>query len=151
MLDWCRSFLEGLTWEGVLLGVGAFVGMFLLSLVEVTVILVKLPANYFTSEYHDYYEDRILWRRVFWAVVKNLVGLLHVVAGVLLSLPGIPGQGVLTILLGVMMMDLPGVRRMERWLVSRRKVRASIDKIRAKFKKPPLVLDGDEVVKSKEV
>ena len=59
------------------------------------------------------------------------------------SLPGVPGQGILTMLLGVMLLSLPGKRRCEQWLVSRRRVRAGIDRIRGRFGKPPLVLDGD--------
>jgi hypothetical protein len=144
VLDWCQTFLDELTWGEVLLAVGLFLGMFALSLAEVTFILVKLPANYFTREYHRFHQDhRIVWKRIVFAIVKNAIGLVHIAVGIALSVPGVPGQGVLTILLGVMLMDLPGVRRMERWLVSRKKVRESIDKIRGKFKKPPLILDGD--------
>jgi hypothetical protein len=60
---------------------------------------------------------------------------------VLLSLPGVPGQGILTILIGVMLLDFPGKRRLERWLVRRPAVFKGINRIRARFDKPPLVLD----------
>ena len=39
---------------------------------------------------------------------KNMAGVLLVVLGILLSLPGVPGQGILTILLGIMLLDFPG-------------------------------------------
>jgi hypothetical protein len=150
MWDWCQNLLEDVTWKDVLLGVGLFIVMFALSLAEVTFILVKLPTNYFTDEYHHFRRNHhVLWRRLLWAILKNAIGLVHIIIGGILSIPGVPGQGVLTILIGVMLMDLPGVRRMERWLVSRVKVRLSIDKIRARFKKPPLVLDGDSTEASR--
>jgi hypothetical protein len=147
MWDWCTSLLSELTWWDVLRAVGLFVLMFSLSIAEVAFILVKLPARYFTRDYHRFRADHgISWRRVLWAAAKNLLGILHIAVGIALSVPGIPGQGVLTILIGVMLMDLPGVRALERWLVSRPKVRRSADRIRARFGKPPLVLDDDTSV-----
>ena len=80
--------------------------------------------------------------RILVIVGKNLLGLLHVAIGLLLSVPGVPGQGALTILIGVMLLDLPGVRRLERWLVRRPSVYRTINRIRARFGKPPLVIDG---------
>ncbi len=58
-----------------------------------------------------------------------------------MSLPGIPGQGLLTILLGVMLLDFPGKRRLEFKIISRPKVFRAINRLRARFDKPPLVLD----------
>src|SRR5207237_9899064 len=50
---------------------------------------------------------------------KNLRGAVLVVVGVILALPGVPGQGLLTILIGLMFLDLPGKRAWERALVRR--------------------------------
>jgi hypothetical protein len=74
-------------------------------------------------------------------VVKNLLGAFLVLLGVLMSLPGVPGQGVLTILLGVMLLDFPGKRKLELKLVSRPKVLRTINRIRHRFDKSPLLLD----------
>ncbi|MCA1573007.1 MAG: hypothetical protein LC770_00390, partial [Acidobacteria bacterium] len=72
---------------------------------------------------------------------KNLLGVVLVVAGILLSLPGVPGQGILTILLGVMLLDFPGRPRLEHWLVSRPRILRTINKLRHRFSKQALVLD----------
>ena len=72
---------------------------------------------------------------------KNLLGVVLVIVGVLLSLPGVPGQGMLTILLGVMLLDFPGKPRLQHWLVSRPKILRAINKLRHRFSKPALVLD----------
>ncbi|HYG08570.1 MAG TPA: hypothetical protein VD835_01220, partial [Pyrinomonadaceae bacterium] len=64
-----------------------------------------------------------------------------VLFGVLMSLPGVPGQGVLTILMGVMLLDFPGKRRLELKLVSRPNVLRAINRIRQRFDRPPLQLD----------
>jgi hypothetical protein len=58
-----------------------------------------------------------------------------------LSIPGVPGQGILTILLGIMLLDFPGKRKLEHKIVSRPKVLSTINKLRHRFGKPALVLD----------
>jgi hypothetical protein len=67
-----------------------------------------------------------------------LLGILLIAVGVVLSVPGIPGQGVLTILLGVMLVDFPGRWKAERWLVSHPGVLAAMNTLRRRFGKPPL-------------
>jgi hypothetical protein len=126
----------------VLWGVALFVGTFVVSLAAVAVILVKLPVRYFCR--HDrvrafaWAERHPVWR---WAAIlaKNLLGLVLIVAGAVMLVT--PGQGVLTILIGVMLLNFPGKRRLERKLVSRPRVLAAINRLRQRFNKPPLVLD----------
>ena len=55
----------------------------------------------------------------------------------------LPGQGVLTMLLGFIMVDLPGKYRFERWLVARPLVLRSINMLRRRAGREPLILDGD--------
>ena len=61
--------------------------------------------------------------------------------GIVLSLPGVPGQGLLTILLGIMIMDFPGKDRLEQKLLSRPSIVNAINRLRGRFNKPPLVLN----------
>ena len=61
--------------------------------------------------------------------------------GIVLSLPGVPGQGLLTILLGIMLLDFPGRRKLEVKILSRPQVFKAINKLRHRFGKPPLKLD----------
>jgi hypothetical protein len=58
-----------------------------------------------------------------------------------MSIPGVPGQGILTILLGIMLLDFPGKRDLEYRLVSQPRVLNTINKLRHKFGKDDLVLD----------
>ena len=41
-------------------------------------------------------------------ILKNLLGVLLVILGGIMTLPGVPGPGILTILLGVMLLNFPG-------------------------------------------
>ncbi len=51
-----------------------------------------------------------------------------------------PGQGLLTILVGLVLTDFPGKHKIEQKLIAMPKVLSSLNWIRAKAKKPPLVL-----------
>jgi len=131
-----------ITWQSVLLGVLLFVVTFSISLAIVSLILVKIPADYFRKD-----KPRELWAdkhpivRFLGIFVKNLLGLLLVALGIVMSLPGVPGQGILTILLGIMLLDFPGKRDLEHRLVSQPRVLDAINKLRHRFGKDGLVLD----------
>jgi len=144
MLDWLTRTIHGwgLTWWEVFFGALFSVVTFLGSIAAVTFVLVRLPANYFhPSHGREFLAERHPALRALGVVAKNLAGLLLVAAGVVMSLPGVPGQGVLTILLGVMLLDFPGKRELETRLVRQPRVFRSINALRARFGKPPLILD----------
>jgi hypothetical protein len=144
MIDWLTQLIHGwgLTWGQVLFGVAVSVVTFVLSLAVVTFVLVKLPANYFHSSHdREFLVHRHPVLRAVGIFVKNLLGLVLVGAGVVMSLPGVPGQGVLTILLGIMLLDFPGKRALETRIVSRPRVNSAVNALRARFDKPPLLLD----------
>lgn len=125
-----------------IIGLVLFVVTFAGSLGMVSFMLVKIPATYFHSSHdRDFLVDRHRALRWSGLVVKNLLGAALVILGIIMSLPGVPGQGLLTILLGLMLLDLPGKRAWEQKLVKRPKVLQTINQLRGKFGKPPLVLD----------
>src|SRR5215217_4220389 len=135
MLDWLTRLIHGwgLTWGQVLFGVAVSV---------VTLVLVKLPANYFHSSHdREFLVHRHPVLRAVGIFAKNLLGLVLVGAGVVMSLPGVPGQGVLTILLGIMLLDFPGKRALETRIIGRPRVNGAVNSLRARFGKPPLMLD----------
>lgn len=131
-----------ITWKSVLIGALLFLITFSISLIIVSVIMVKIPADYFKKG-----RPRKLWAdqpkavRYLGIFAKNLLGVVLVILGILMSLPGVPGQGILTILLGVMLLDFPGKQNLEYRLVSRPKVLSTINNLRHKFDKPKLQLD----------
>ena len=113
---------------------------FIASLVGSTMLLMSLPADYFrTKKRIRRIKNPIV--RICLSSLKNVFGGLLVIAGIFLSLPGIPGQGILTILTGLIISDFPGKRRLELRLVRVPVVLSAANQIRARFKRPPLVLD----------
>ena len=135
-----------ISWTHVLLVLGTFALTVTIGLGIVVVILISLPPQYFQASYRrDFFVDR--GPMLFWTakILKNLFGWMLVILGVFLSLPGIPGQGVLTILIGVSLLDFPGKRRLEQKLLARRPVRQAVNGLRVRFGRSPLVLnDGHE-------
>lgn len=135
-------FFGSITWQQVLLGALLFVVTFAISLAIVSIIMVKIPADYFqTGRPRKLWSDRHPAVRFLGIVGKNLLGVLLVALGILMSIPGVPGQGILTILLGIMLLDFPGKRSLEHKLVSRPQVLRTINKLRQRFGKPGLVLE----------
>lgn len=131
-----------MTLRGVLFGLALFAITFAISLGIVSFILVKIPATYFREDHpRDLWVDRSAPLRIAGIVGKNILGVLLVALGVVLSLPGVPGQGLLTILLGVMLLDFPGKRRFERNLISRPNVLSTVNRLRHRFGKSALVLE----------
>jgi hypothetical protein len=136
------EFVSSITLRSAAIGVGIFLVTFFANLALVSLILVKIPADYFgVSPRSKFLANQSHPVRMLALIGKNLVGVFLVALGIVLSLPGVPGQGVLTILLGVMLLDLPGLRSFERWIVSSPKVLKAVNNLRQRFDKPPLILD----------
>jgi hypothetical protein len=141
-MEWLSGFWESLTLGRVLIGVGLFLFSLTISFVSIAIVLVKIPANYFSSHYKQDFLPDSSWAVRWGAVIlKNILGVMLVILGLLLSLPGVPGQGLLTILLGLIMIDIPGKRPLEARIIKRPTILAAANKLRARYNKEPLVLD----------
>ena len=133
---------RSVTVQSVLVGVLLFVVTFTISLAIVSFIMVSIPSDYFRKDRpRELWSDRHQVVRFLGIFGKNLLGLVLVVLGIIMSIPGVPGQGILTILLGIMLLDFPGKRDLEHRIVSRPRVLNAINKLRHRFGKDELVLD----------
>ena len=142
MFDLLSDFVFALTWRKVLIGAAIALVSFLANLGIVTWILVKLPVDYFsTKRKTKFWAGPRPWLHAAKVIAKNVGGILLVVLGIVLSLPGVPGQGLLTVLLGIMLLDFPGRHRLEQKLLSMPSIRNSINKLRGRFGKKPLAVD----------
>lgn len=142
MLDSLSELASSITWHKVLIGALIFVGTFFINLGIVSFILVKLPANHFSkSRKTRFWSGPHPLLHAAGIVGKNIAGVLLVALGIILSLPGVPGQGLLTVLLGVMLLDFPGRTTLEQKLLSRPSIVKAINSLRGRFGKPPLQLD----------
>jgi hypothetical protein len=141
-MEWLSDFWTSLTLEKVLLYAGLFLASFLISSAAVAVVMVKVPATYFSlSHRRDFLPNSPWYLRYGALIAKNILGAFLVVVGIILSLPGVPGPGLLTILIGLVMLDIPGKRPLEARIIQQPTVLATVNRLRAKYKRPPLIMD----------
>ncbi len=114
---------------------------FVIGVVLLPVFVTRIPADYFSHPNRQRLsaDSRHPLMRLLIMGVKNLLGLLLVLAGLVMLVT--PGQGVITLLVGLMIMNYPGKYKLERWLVMRPKVLPAVNWLRAKFNHPPLEMD----------
>jgi hypothetical protein len=144
MMAWLTEILYAfnLTWSKVLWVLVLYLGTFIGSTVVVAWLVIRLPATYFCDAYpRDVWGERRPVLRWTGLLLKNLLGILLIVLGGIMSLPIIPGPGILTLVLGVILLDFPGKRRLEQWLVRRATVLKAMNRLRQRYGKPPLVVE----------
>ncbi len=104
-------------------------------------LLLRLPANYFLLDKPP------LWTRLKSAnplrrcllLAKNVLGVVCVAAGILMLV--LPGQGLLTIVAGLFLLDFHGKKELERRLIGRPSILKSVNWLRQRYGKPPFQLD----------
>lgn len=122
--------------------VGWFLGMSFASLglavVLVPALVSRVPADYFSQSRRLPVAATSDHPALNFAIagVKNLLGAILVSAGVLMLF--VPGQGLLTILVGLMIMNYPGKFALERWLIGRPQILSAVNWLRARHGRPPL-------------
>lgn len=142
-----RALPEGLhAWLAPLLSPAVLTGLtvfsvltFVASVVGVPYFLSRLPSDYFSRREREALgipEGPKPRFRVVLRVLRNLLGLLLVLLGVAMLV--LPGQAVITILVGVFLMDFPGKRRFERWVIGRPRVMRTLNSLRHRAGKPPI-------------
>jgi archaellum biogenesis protein FlaJ (TadC family) len=142
MLERLSAYWHSLSWTSVIVGSAVIVAGFVLSYVIVSIILIKMPENYFRSDYeHHFLSDRHPVLRTAALVLKNIAGVLVIITGIILSFPGVPGPGLLTIFIGIMLTDIPGKRTLEAKMIGRPAILSAVNKLRARYDKPELIVD----------
>jgi hypothetical protein len=133
LLEWIRNH-PGLMWT---LGVSSVITFFG-SLIAIPVLVVRIPVDYFGRESREVWswggEHPVMRRGL--RFLKATLGVTFIIAG--LAMLVLPGQGILTILVGMMLLNFPGKYQIERWLVTRRPVARSINWLRRRANKGPL-------------
>ena len=132
MWTWIGGHAPLIWWLGTL-----SIVMFLGSLVGLPLLIARLPADYFTrSQRPRGGQTAAMMPHLLGRVGKNLLGLVLLLAGVAMLV--LPGQGLLTILMGLMLMDFPGKHALERRLVQQPSVWGAMHWIRAQAHQPAL-------------
>ncbi len=114
------------------------------SVIAIPIILVRLPADYFDLRIPRHWmKNHHPALRVIGLIIKNLVGCVFLLAGFIMLF--LPGQGVLTMLIGISLLDFPKKRELEARIVSQPSILKAINSIRHRFNKPSLILAPDSL------
>ena len=131
--EWIRANDTLLAWLG---GVGVL--LFFASLIAIPIIVAVIPKDYFVRINRG---GGGISRGAFrhsCQVLKNLLGIVLLLGGILLLL--LPGQGILTMVIGLSLIDFPGKHRLQVRLVQLKSVRKPISWIRRKAGRPELII-----------
>jgi hypothetical protein len=107
--------------EQLLLGIAIISLLFFIaSLALIPWILIRLPADYFSRSHERQPLLAARYNPLLSATVRilrNIIALIFIVLGLLMLV--LPGQGLLTLFVGLVVAAFPGKRRLVNWLVSR--------------------------------
>ncbi|MCH8542827.1 MAG: hypothetical protein LAT61_04585 [Alcanivorax sp.] len=120
-------------WTPWLVGSGIALG--LASMVLIPWLIIRMPADYFVAPRKPRLRSTMM-HSLIW-VARNLLGILLVLLGAILLF--LPGQGLLTMLLGLGISTFPGKYRLERAIIRRRAIYDSINWIRRRYDRGPIV------------
>jgi hypothetical protein len=141
------STLDWITDNGTLLGALGLVGVVSLiaTVALLPVLVVRIPEDYFRHQHrrHDYARDRHPLIHHAIVVLKNALGLTLILAGIAMLV--LPGQGLLTLLIGLMLTDFPGKYALEKRIVGQPGVLRAVNWLRQRAGHAPVLapVDGD--------
>lgn len=126
MLQLIQPVLPWFTGIGILMAVA--------SMAIIPWLVVLMPEDYFVVDYqHTRHRGPLGW--TIWSL-RNLLALLLILAGIIMLV--LPGQGLLTILIGVSCSTFPGKYRLQRRIAALPKVLATLNWVRKKYHRPLL-------------
>ena len=112
--------------------------IFLISILGISWFVAQIPEDYFLRSKRQpskWQEQRPILRFVI-IFGKNLIGLSLIIGGLLMLV--LPGQGLLTIVTGLLLVNYPGKYKLEQKLSSMPSIFKALNWVRMRAKKPPL-------------
>jgi len=128
----------------ILIGLGiSSIFIFILSLLGVSWFVAQIPDDYFLSikRTPSRLKEKVPFLRLLLLIGKNLLGVCLIAGGLLMIV--LPGQGLITIITGLLLIDYPGKFQLEQKIVSMPSVLRALNWIRIKAKKPLLKRNSD--------
>ncbi len=130
-LEFLSNYKIYLVWLGTL----SFI-IFIFSLLTIKWLVALIPSDYFIKKNNSEFRSNY---PIFWLVsiiIKNLVGYTLIFGGILMLV--LPGQGLFTIFVGLMLSNYPGKFYIERKFIAIPSVLRAINWLRKKSNTPPI-------------
>jgi len=126
---------------GVLIGLGASsILIFIISILGISWFVAQIPEDYFLSSKRkpSKWQEHKPVLRLMVLFGKNIIGFSLIIGGLLMLV--LPGQGLLTILLGLIFSDYPGKYKLEKKLITIKPIYRYINWVRKKSDIEPIKL-----------
>jgi hypothetical protein len=136
ILDFIYGYKNIIIWLGSL-----SVFIFLFSLIGMKWLIALIPNDYFLVKKKSKIKSSnpYLWLLI--VISKNLIGYSLIIGGIMMLV--LPGQGLFTIMIGLMLSNYPGKYALEKRFISTPAILKSINWLRRKSNKPPLLVNSD--------
>lgn len=136
IFSWVEANTVLLSWLAAI-SVITFIG----TLIIIPILVINIPKDYFLHEKRKPVHGRnsIPGFRLLLVILKNILGLIFILAGIAMLV--LPGQGLLTILIGLVLVNFPGKYYLERKVIQQNKVLATMNWIRVKANRPPVDIE----------
>ncbi len=110
--------------------------VFLFSLLSIKWLVSLIPEDYFINKKDSKIKTNniLIWYTVL--IFKNLIGYSLILGGIMMLV--LPGQGLFTIIIGLMMSNYPGKYSIEKKFIAIPTILKSINWLRRKSNKPPI-------------
>ena len=130
-LEFLSDYKIYLVWLGTL----SFI-IFIFSLLTIKWLVALIPSDYFIKKNNSEFRSNY---PIFWLVsiiIKNLIGYILIFGGILMLV--LPGQGLFTIFVGLMLSNYPGKFYIERKFIAIPSVLRAINWLRKKSNTPSI-------------
>lgn len=130
---------DTLLWVSIISGIG------LLAVAIVTPwLIVRMPEDFFSKpQRYNWLDRKPPMIRIPIRILKNILAVALVILGVVMFLT--PASGLFPILLGIVLADIPGRSKLQRWILSRKTVRKSMNWLRRKFHRKPVQMPAGKL------
>jgi len=133
-MEWLNPAYQALLpWIPLITATG--IVMAIASTLAIPWLLIRMPADYFVSRKRPR-PDRSLYGWLVW-LLRNSIAVLLLVAGILMLV--LPGQGLLTILIGIGLSTFPGKYRLERTIMRQAGVFRAANWVRQRYHRSPII------------
>lgn len=112
--------------------------IFLVSLISIRWLVSLIPSDYFINRKESRFKLNYPLAWVISTIIKNIFGYILILGGILMLV--LPGQGLITIFIGLMLSNYPGKYSIEKRIIATPKILKSINWLRKKSNEPPLLI-----------
>ena len=113
--------------------------IFIFSLVSIKWLVALIPIDYFVYKKNSKFKTKYPFTWLISMIIKNIIGYLLIVGGILMLV--LPGQGLFTIFIGLMMSNYPGKYYIEKKIIAIPSILKTIIWLRKQSNKEPIIIN----------